>query len=163
MYKHILVPTDGSHLSEEAAAAAIRIAASFGARITALHVVPEPAGTGLDAWTHDDARFEEHLEKVLESRGEQYLSNIRDMARFAGVACDCALVRGESPSAEIVVQARDRRCDLIVMASHGRSGADAVILASETVKVMTLGDLPVLVHRAVRRTTRAAQAVAAAG
>lgn len=160
MYKHILVPTDGSHLSEEAAAAAIRIAVSLHARITALHVVPEPTGAGVDAWTHDDARFEEHLEKVLEARGEQYLDRIREMARRAGVACDCAMARGESPSAEIVVQARDRRCDLVVMASHGRSGSDAVILASETVKVMTLGDLPVLVHRAAHRAA-AAQAAAA--
>ncbi len=161
MYKHILVPTDGSHLSEEAAAAAIRMAKSLGARITALHVVPEPAGTGLDAWTHDDEKFEEHLAKVLESRGNEYLSTVREMARRAGVPCDCVLVRGESPSAEIVVESRDRDCDLILMASHGRSGSDAVILASETVKVMTLGDLPVLVHRAPRKVARSAQAAAA--
>ena len=97
---------------------------------------------------------------MLEARGEQYLDRIREMARRAGVACDCAMARGESPSAEIVVQARDRRCDLVVMASHGRSGSDAVILASETVKVMTLGDLPVLVHRAAHRAAAAQAAVA---
>ena len=161
MYKHILVPTDGSHLSEEAAAAAIRIAKSLGARITALHVVPEPAGAGVDAWTHDDEKFEEHLAKVLEGRGSEYLSTVQELSRRSGVACDCVLVRGESPSAEIVVESRDRGCDLIVMASHGRSGSDAVVLASETVKVMTLGDLPVLVHRAARRKGAPAQAAAA--
>ncbi len=160
MYKHILVPTDGSQLSEEAAAAAIRMARSLGARITALYVVPEPAGTGLDAWTHDDEKFEEHLAKVLEARGNEYLSTVREMARRSGVPCDCVLVRGESPSAEIVVESRDRGCDLVVMASHGRSGSDAVILASETVKVMTLGELPVLVHRAPRKAGEGAQAVA---
>ncbi|HUI98981.1 MAG TPA: universal stress protein [Usitatibacter sp.] len=160
MYKHILVPTDGSRLSEEAAAAAIQMAKALGARISALHVVPEPAGSGLDAWTHDDEKFEEHLEKVLEARGNEYLSTVREMARSAGVRCECALVRGESPSAEILVAARDRGCDLIVMASHGRSGSDAVILASETVKVMTLGELPVLVHRAPRGAGAAAQAAA---
>lgn len=161
MYKHILVPTDGSPLSEQAAAAAIRMAKELGARVTALHVVPEHAGAGVDAWTHDDEKFEEHLDKVLEARGDQYLAKLCDMARGAGVACECVLVRGESPSAEIVVEARDRGCDLIVMASHGRGGAEAVILASETVKVVTLGDLPVLVHRAPRKAAQPAQQAAA--
>ncbi|HSN22443.1 MAG TPA: universal stress protein [Usitatibacter sp.] len=151
MFKHILVPTDGSRLSEEAASAAAHMAKALGARITALHVVPEPSGAGLDAWTHDDAQFGAHLEKVLESRGNEYLATVREIARRAGVACDCVLVRGESPHAEIVVEARGRKCDLIVMASHGRSGENAVLLASETIKVMTLGDVPVLVHRAPRR------------
>ena len=57
MYKHILIPTDGSRLSEEAAATAIRMAKSLGARVTVLHVVPEPSTSGIDAWTHDDEQF----------------------------------------------------------------------------------------------------------
>lgn len=150
MYKHILVPIDGSRLSEEAAAAAVEIAKFLHAKVTVLHVVPEPATSGLDAWTHDDEDFEAHVEKVLESRGNEYLATVRDMARKAGVRCECALVRGESPHAEIVVEARARGCDLIVMASHGRKGSDAVLLASETIKVMTLGDIPVLVHHTPR-------------
>jgi nucleotide-binding universal stress UspA family protein len=158
MFKHILVPTDGSRLSEEAAGAAIRMAKSLGARITALHVVPKPVGGGLDAWTHADAQFEAHLGKSLEARGYQYLANIKDLARRAGVPCECALVRGESPHGEIVVEARSRGCDLIVMASHGRSGDAGLLLASETIKVMTLGDVPVLVHR-----SRAARQASAAG
>lgn len=156
MYKHILIPTDGSRLSEEAAATAIRMAKSLGARVTVLHVVPEPSTSGIDAWTHDDEQFETHLEKVLESRGNEYLATICDVAHRAGVACECAMVRGESPHAEIVVEARARGCDLIVMASHGRSGTDAVILASETLKVMTLGDVPVLVHHPPRVPARPA-------
>jgi nucleotide-binding universal stress UspA family protein len=162
MYKHILVPTDGSHLSEESAAAAVRVARALGARMTVLHVVPEPTSSGLDAWTHDDEAFEAHLEKVLEARGHQYLETVCDMARKAGVPCDCALVRGESPHAEIVVEARARGCDLIMMASHGKRGSDAVLLASETIKVMTLGDIPVLVHHAAR-AARAAPQPALAG
>jgi nucleotide-binding universal stress UspA family protein len=156
MYKHILIPTDGSRLSEEAAATAIRMAKSLGARVTVLHVVPEPSTSGIDAWTHDDEEFEAHLEKVLESRGNEYLATICDAAHRAGVPCECAMVRGESPHAEIVVEARGRGCDLIVMASHGRSGTDAVILASETLKVMTLGDVPVLVHHPARPPARPA-------
>jgi len=156
MYKHILIPTDGSRLSEESAAAAIRMAKTLGARVTVLHVVPEPTSAGLDAWTHADEEFEAHLDKVLEDRGNEYLGTICDMARRAGVPCEGVIVRGESPHAEIVVEARGRGCDLIVMASHGRSGADAVILASETLKVMTLGDVPVLVHHAPRTAPRPA-------
>lgn len=161
MYKHILIPTDGSRLSEEAASAGVRIAKSLGARVTVLHVVPEPSTAGIDAWTHDDAQFEAHLEKVLEGRGAEYLQTVCDIARKAGVPCDCALVRGESPHAEIVVEARGRGCDLIVMASHGRKGNNAVLLASETIKVMTLGDIPVLVHQPPRPKQRRLQAAAA--
>ncbi|HXZ49458.1 MAG TPA: universal stress protein [Usitatibacter sp.] len=157
MYKHILVPVDGSRLSEETAASAVRMAKALGARVTVLHVLPEPITSGLDAWGHDDERFEEHLEKVLESRGREYLETACGYARRAGVPCDAALVRGESPHAEIVVEARARGCDLIMMAPHGRKGSEGVLLASETIKVMTLGDIPVLVHHAPRAPGAAPQ------
>jgi len=161
MYKHILIPTDGSRLSEEAATAGVRLAKALGARVTMLHVVPEPSTSGLDAWTHDDEQFEAHLEKVLEGRADEYLETACDIARKAGVPCDRALVRGESPHAEIVIEARERGCDLVVMASHGRKGDDAVILASETLKVMTLGGVPVLVHRSAPVAGRKLQPAAA--
>lgn len=151
MYKHILLPTDGSRLSEEAAAAGLALAKALGARVTALHVLPEPVTSGLEAWTHGDEEFEERLYKSFEARGKTYLESVRKMAAKAGVACECALVRGEAPHAEIIVEGRDRGCDLIVMASHGRKGTEAVLLASETLKVMTLGTLPVLVHPSARR------------
>ncbi len=150
MYKHILAPTDGSRQSEDAAAAAIRLAKAVGARLTALHVVPEPATSALDAWTHDDTQFKAHLEKVLETRGREYLETVREVALKAGVPCDCVLVHGDSAAAGIVAEARGRGCDLIVMASHGRKGGDSVLLASETIKVMTLGATPVLVHHGAR-------------
>ena len=147
MYKHLLIPTDGSRLSEEAAQAGVFIARALGARVTMLHVVPEAAASMLDAWTHDDRQFEAHLEKVLEARGRQYLEPVGDMARRAGVPCECALVHGGSPHEEIVSEARRLACDLIVMASHGRKGADGVLLASVTVAVATLGRIPVLIHQ----------------
>ena len=152
MFKHILIPTDGSQLSEQAATAAIRMAKALGSRVTVLHVVPEPNGGGLDAWTHDDKQFAAHLGKVLASRGNEYLETLCDLARGAGVACDCALVHGESAHAEILVEARSRGCDLIVMASHGRRGISAIVLGSETVKVLTHSAIPVLVVRAPHQT-----------
>ena len=149
--RHLLLPNDGSKLSEEAAAAGIALAKALGARVTALHVLPEPATCGLEVWVHGDEEFEERLDQAFEAHGKAYLESVRKIAVKAGVPCECALVRGEAPHAEIIIEARDRGCDLIVMASHGRKGPDAVLLASETLKVMTLGALPVLVHRSPSR------------
>lgn len=150
MYRHVLIPIDGSRLSEDALEAGVGIAKAFGARVTVIHVVPQPAAIGLDAWTHHDREFGAHLEKVLEGRGREYLDSACEAAHRAGLSCDCALVHGESPHEEIVTEARSRGCDLVVMASHGRKDSCGLLLASETVKVMTLGDIPVLVHRARR-------------
>lgn len=150
-YRHLLIPTDGSRLSEEAAQAGVQIARALGARVTMLHVVPEAATSRLDAWMHRDEQFTARLGKVLESHGCQYLEAVRDIARDAGVGCDCALVHGDTPHAKIVAEAHERGCDLIVMASHGRKGSASMLLASETIKVMTLGDIPVLVHHAPRK------------
>jgi nucleotide-binding universal stress UspA family protein len=150
MYRHILIPIDGSRLSEGAVEAGVRIAKAFGARVTVIHVVPQPSASLLDAWSHHDREFEAHLEKVLEGRGREYLDAACEAAHRAGLSCDCALVHGESPHEEIVMEARSRGCDLVVMASHGRKDGRGLLLASETIKVMTLGDLPVLVHRAPR-------------
>src|SRR5512142_2715627 len=80
VYRHILVPIDGSRLSEDAARAAMGVAQAFGARVTVLHVVARPAAPVLDAWTHHDAQFEAHLEKVLEARGREYLESVCELA-----------------------------------------------------------------------------------
>ncbi|HET9579444.1 MAG TPA: universal stress protein [Usitatibacter sp.] len=150
MYKHILLPTDGSALSEEAARAGIELARRIGATVTALHVLPEPNVLGIDGWTHGDEDYARHLAKALERHGELYVEAIRDEARRAGVQCDAALARGDSPEDEIIAQAQARGCDLIVMASHGRKGSDGVLLASVTLGVATLGHIPVLIHHGAR-------------
>lgn len=150
MYKHILIPTDGSTISEEAAAAGIALARALGARVTALHVVAHPAAAGLEKWAHHDADYEAKLGQVLEKRGTLYLEAIRDAALGAGVRCDCRLAHGKSPHAEIIATSLDEGCDLVVMASHGRKGSDGTLLGSETVKAATLGLVPVLVHRQAR-------------
>ena len=145
MYRHILVPTDGSRLSESAADAAIALARALGARVTALHVVPRGDEPPLERWAHGDDRFPAKLGDVLERRGEVYLEGIRDAAMRAGVPCECALVPGSSPSGQIVSEARSRHCDLIVMASHGGM-AGGGLAGSETLKVVALGGIPVLAH-----------------
>lgn len=146
MYKHILVPTDGSAVSEGAAEAAIVLAKTLGARITAVHVLPEPVATDIDAWAHRDPHFDRHLQGVLEGRGALYLESVRDAAFRAGVPCECRLVKDQSPYARILAEAREHECDLIFMASHGRRGGDGTLLASETLKTATFGTVPVLIH-----------------
>lgn len=146
MYRHILLPVDGSRLSEEAAASGIALARALGARVTALHVVAQPTDMALEAWAHSRPDFAAQLSGQLAGRGGLFVENVCDIARRAGVPCEPQLVHGGFVHAEILATARDRGCDLIVMASHSRSDAADVVLGSETVKVMTLGSVPVLVH-----------------
>lgn len=150
MYKHILIPTDGSKVSEEAAAAGIELARALGARVTALHVVPDSTASALDRWAHRDPKFETKLDQVFEKLGAVYLETIREVASGAGVRCDCRLAHGNSPHAAIIAASIEEGCDLVVMASHGRKGDSAGVLGSETVKAATLGEVPVLIHRKPR-------------
>lgn len=126
----------------------IAIARSIGARVTAFHVVPESNATVLDAWAHTGKDYAGRLAESLQSRGEQYVEEVLEAARRSGVPCECRVARGQSPHAGILAVAREANCDLIVMASHGRGGTAGELLDSETVKVMIMGDTPVLVHHA---------------
>jgi nucleotide-binding universal stress UspA family protein len=148
MYKHILVPTDGSELSEAAAASGILLAKAIGARITVLHVTPELKDAPLDSWAQGDTRSRSRLRALFEQRAQQYLATVKKRAEQAGVRCTCVSTSGGSPYESILQTAADKRCDLIYMASHGRRGTSALVLGSETVKVLTHGSVPVLVHRA---------------
>ena len=158
MYKHILLPVDGSRLSEDAAKMGIAIARSMGARVTAFHVVPDSNATVLDAWTHAGKEYAGKLAETFEARGEQYVSEVRDAARLSGVPCECRIAHGPSPHAGILAEAREAQCDLIVMASHGRGDPLDELVDSETVKVVMRGDTPVLVHHVRRDRDRRASA-----
>jgi nucleotide-binding universal stress UspA family protein len=147
MYSHILVPTDGSRLSEEAAAAAIRLAKIVGARVTAFHVAPEIPPIELEAWARHDEKFVEHLEKAFDRQGHGYVAKVKELAGKAGVACGVHYARAASPAAEIVLAALQRRCDLIFMGSHGMGETADPLLGSVTAKVLAMGKIPVLVHR----------------
>ena len=147
MYKHILVPTDGSKVSEDAAGAAIALARAVGARITALHVVAPPAQPQLECWVHGDPDYGTKLIDALERRGALYLEAVREAAMRAGIACECVIAHGVSPAAQIVREARLRECDLIMMSSHGPRGAGD-FAGSETLEVVAMGSVPVLAHHA---------------
>jgi nucleotide-binding universal stress UspA family protein len=145
MYRHILLPTDGSRVSEAAAETGIALARKLGARVTALHVLAPLDEPPLEGWARGDSRFPEKLGETLARRGSIYVEAVREAAMRAGVPCECAIASGASPSGTIVREARDRGCDLVVMASHGRHGAGG-IAASETLKVVAMGGIPVLAH-----------------
>jgi nucleotide-binding universal stress UspA family protein len=149
MYKHILVPTDGSELSNKAVKQAIEVAKALGARITAVHIVgtyhlPLPddgfATPEIPALTK---RFEEEEA----TRAKKILGSVEKAAKIAGVECDVIVATSEVPYEMIIDQATRFKCDLIIMASHGRSGLQGILLGSVTQKVLTHSKIPVLVCR----------------
>ena len=161
MYKHILVPTDGSELSRAAISGAIGLARALGAHVTGFLVIPARPVTALEAWVRGSPESAPRLEALFKENARRYLAEILDCARDAGVRCKCVHVTGEQVYEEIIRAAIARRCDLIYMASHGRKGTSDVILGSETVKVLTHSPIPVLVHRS-RVTPRRAASLARA-
>jgi len=155
MYKNILLPTDGSRLSENAARAGIALARALGAKVMALHVIPDASEVVLERWAHGDEDFAGKFSEALASRGELYVEEVRDAARRAGVACECRVARGRTPHEGILEEAIGGHHDLIVMASHGHNEASGDVFGSETALVMKLGATPVLVHHVPRPAARA--------
>ena len=149
MYKHILLPTDGSALSDKAVSKAVKIAAALGAKITAVNVM---ARTPLDLMDEgflapEMPALRKRFDKAQASFAKKILEGVRRSASRAGVACDAVTVSGNLPYDGIIRQARKSRCDLIIMASHGRRGLQRLLLGSETTKVLTHSTIPVLVIR----------------
>lgn len=147
MYTHLLLPTDGSPLSQRAAVDGVALAARLGARVTALFVAPAPTPLVYDGMVPVAYMTPEAHAELVAKAAERYLGQIARAAAEAGVPCHQVQVVGEYPAETIVATARKRRCDLIVMASHGRKGVQALLLGSETAKVLAHSKIPVLVHR----------------
>ena len=145
MYKNILIPTDASKLADKAVRHGIALAKALGAKITALTVSqPFHVFTAVPQIIEDTR---EEYKKRIEGYTATTLEAVNSAAKVAGVACDTIHVEHEHPYQAIVDTARSKGCDLIVMASHGRSGVSAIVLGSETIKVLTHSKTPVLVHR----------------
>jgi nucleotide-binding universal stress UspA family protein len=143
MYQRILVPSDGTELCSAAVDAALELAKLAGGTIVGVHAGPPDRLAPLAA---DDPVRAAWLSQRAET-GNDALSWIARRAEEAGVPCEAVLVHHESPAAAIIETARDRHCDLIVMASHGKHGLRARLLGSETQKVLTHCAVPVLVVR----------------
>ncbi len=145
MFKHILLPTDGSPLSEAAVLKAIQFAKTINARVTGFCVVTALRYVGCDA--EIGAEFKKQAEAAVQAEVTRNLLTVRTAAIAAGVPCDTAQERSDQPYEAIIKAARVRDCDLIIMASHGRAGVRALLLGSETQKVLTHSKIPVLVYR----------------
>jgi len=147
MYRHILVPTDGSPLSARAIKEAIKFAKSSGAKITGFYAAAEyrlPVyGDYIPPRSLNIKEFERQAKEVA----IKHLAVIEKAAHAAGVRCKSAYVVNDRPAEAIVQAVKKHKCDLIFMASHGRRGLQGLLLGSETMKVLTHTKIPVLVHR----------------
>ena len=149
MFKHILIPTDGSKLSEAAVRAGIELAGDQGAKVTVLYVMPDYRALiyGARSMTAYDTT---ELTKNSNAEADAVLKFAEDLAGARGLAIHSVRTISPSVAEAIIVQAQEGRCDLICMASHGRKGLSGILLGSETQKVLTNSSIPVLVHRADR-------------
>jgi nucleotide-binding universal stress UspA family protein len=145
MFKHILVPTDGSKLSGAAAQNAVELAKSMGARVTAITVSKPFRASTADYVMPADTEAAYNSECVKQAATS--LGAVANVAKSSGVAFEGVHVFGEQPYAAIIGAAGQNGCDVICMASHGRKGVAALVLGSETVKVLTHSKIPVLVCR----------------
>ena len=145
MYKHILVATDGSKLSDRAIKEAVRLAAALGAKVTLLHAAPAQvwpiyAESAVVMATYSAKA----LRQEIHAHAQELLAKA---AKRAGGAVATELVIADLPCDAIVKTAARLKCDLIVMASHGRRGVAGLLLGSETHRVLTHSKVPVLVVR----------------
>lgn len=145
MFKHILIPTDGSSISRTAVLNGIAFAKEIGAKVTGLHVVPEYHVFTYETEMLEDTR--EQYAKDMAAYTEKYLAEIETIAKEAGVACETLQLTSDYPYEAIIKAAQDQGCDMIAMASHGRKGMKGLLLGSETQKVLTHSQIPVLVFR----------------
>ncbi|MES2098233.1 MAG: universal stress protein [Pseudomonadota bacterium] len=145
MFKHILIATDGSALSEGAALKSIDLARALGARVTGVHVSPHFHVLTYRTEMLEDTRDE--YERDSQLHAERYLAFVSRAAAERDVACDTVRKVGDSIYQSIIDVARERGCDSIAMASHGRRGIAGLLLGSETQHVLTHSTLPVLIWR----------------
>ncbi|MGY4474106.1 universal stress protein [Bradyrhizobium sp. USDA 3364] len=140
MYRHILIPTDGSELAEHGVTHGLALAKSLGAKVSVIFVV-EP-------FSEIGGRYRELLARFVEIRKEEAtraLDHAAQAAKSAGVPCETSQVESGQPHQAIIAAAEDKDCDLIVMSSHGRSGLSMLLIGSVTNKVLTQAKTPVLV------------------
>jgi nucleotide-binding universal stress UspA family protein len=144
MFKRILVPTDGSELTHKAVATAIGVAKSMGATLYALSVKePFPYSAISEMQPVPPQEFFDAQERIASER----VNAVRQACEASGQACAAHTVEAVHPWEAIIEHAKINACDLIVMSSHGRRGVTALLLGSETQKVLTHTSIPVLVVR----------------
>ncbi len=148
MFKHILIPTDGSPVASKAVKAGIQLAKDLGARVTgfcAIELVPTHVyGEG---YMINNSSMVQALQQRVREIGEKHVENMAKVAMAAGVPFNAVVAVAETPYEGIIEAAKKHKCDAIFMASHGRGGLADLIMGSITHKVLTHSKLPVLVYR----------------
>ncbi len=147
MFKHILIPTDGSPVAAKAVKAGIAFAKEAGARVTGYYALeplyPHVYGEGYLV----DGKLLAEFDKRARQVGERYVAGIGKAAKAAGVPFRPLVARADAPYAGIVAAAKKQKCDAIFMASHGRRGLAGIVVGSVTTKVLAHSTIPVLVYR----------------
>jgi nucleotide-binding universal stress UspA family protein len=147
MFKHLLVPTDGSELSDGAVERAVSFAREAGAKITFFTAKPDFPVSFYGEGALVDPMTPEKFAEMAEQHAREILNKAVRESLAAGVECHTVSVVSDTPYEAIIKAADDHGCDLIFMASHGRRGLTGLLLGSETQKVLTHSDIPVLVYR----------------
>lgn len=148
MFKKILIPTDGSPLSAQAANKGVCFAREIGAEVVALYVTqPFAATVGFDGMAAAYAITDEDYEKTANEQAQKYVKQVLDRAETAGVKASSKVVSNFNVADGIVQAAEENGCDLIFIGSHGRSGLSRLLLGSVTVKVLGLAKTATLVYR----------------
>jgi nucleotide-binding universal stress UspA family protein len=147
MYKKILVATDGSTLSKKAVNSAISMAALMEAELVALKVVARYPQSYFEGGLAVQASEVNRVEKQWVDHGQTIVDAVQKAAASKGVKTKAVIVKSDAISDAIIATAKKHKCDLIIMASHGRKGIKRVLLGSETHQVLTHSHTPVLVLR----------------
>ena len=146
-YRHLLVPSDGSELSERAVAQAADLAAALGARLRVLHVLSSFPISLVGVGELVEASTVQALVEAGRHQAESILQRAQALAEASGVSAEGCIRQGSQPHQEILAEAEAQGCDLIVMASHGRQGLEGLLIGSETQRVLLHSRIPVLVVR----------------
>jgi nucleotide-binding universal stress UspA family protein len=144
MFKKILLPTDGSDLSSKAIAGGLEFALALKASVVGLTVIEPYSYSNLSEYRPET--LDDYEQRMMKAAAER-LGSVADAAAKAGVPFETVTLKSFSPFEAIIKGAKDKGCDVIFMASHGRRGLTAVLLGSETQKVLTHSTIPVMVYR----------------
>jgi len=147
VYKHILIATDGSELSEKAVDSGLALAALASAKVTAFKVVPRYPRSYFDGGVTVESSEIERVEQQWSDAAQELLDKVKERGEASGVAVETVIAKSDLIAEAVINAAKERDCDLIVMASHGRNGLKRLLLGSETQHVLTHSHIPVLVLR----------------
>jgi len=149
MFKHILMPTDGSEHSEKAILRGIELAKLCGAKVTGIHVMPDYRMLVASADMESPAGADENMDEQARVQAERFLGFVQRSAEAAGVSCETVIAQRQHPYDAIVDTANQRGCDLIVMTARHRKGLVSLIMGNEASRVLHRASIPVLTFRAL--------------